>query len=319
MEPTTSNSHPQSSPKAAALPDVAPADSASLDSASPDVAPADSASLDPASPDVAPADSASLDPASPHSAPVGLWFWCPLRMEARAVRRGAKASLVSRSGMGPKKSSIFIEQLHATLKYQSAVGRKVVIVGFGGGLRDQDKPGDVIVASEVRGPGGTFEFPGAEGLADMLSSHGLQACPGVVHSADHVVLGRQRQDLSDTGADVVEMESWWLLQAAKQAAEASKAEVASEDGRPVVLGDVSPLSDGQPMVLHEMSPLLDGQPLFPVPQAVIRVLLDTPRRSLLGAVSTIKSISHILSSAATALETIISSQTSSQTSSEVQQ
>jgi len=228
-----------------------------------------------------PLPEASENVVSAGPAPDGLWFWCPLRLEARAARRGAKASQVSRSGMGPRKSAAFVEQLHTTLKYQES-GRQVVIVGFGGGLNAQDKPGDVVVASQVCGPGEAFEFPQAGDLTAMLSSHGLPARSGVLHSADHVVLGKQRHDLSATGADVVEMESWWLLQAAQSAAKA-------------------------------------GQPPVPMPQAVIRVLLDTPQRSLLGAVPGIRSVSHILSRAAAALEAItlsaaVSPPTSSPTS-----
>ncbi len=227
----------------------------------------------------------------------GLWLWCPLRVEARAAKRGAKASLVRHSGMGPKKSTAFVEQLLTSQEYKTAFERSVVIVGFGGGLKADDKPGDVIVASKVLGLGEAFEFPEADLLAQMLSSHDLAARTGVIHSADHVVLGKQRQELSDTGADVVEMESWWLLQAVEEANEkAAQAQTADTDRK------------AQPAAAETLATLGLAPTPLPTPQAVIRVLFDTPQRSLLGAVPGIITVSKVLSSAVAALETVTSSE-----------
>jgi 4-hydroxy-3-methylbut-2-enyl diphosphate reductase len=69
------------------------------------------------------------------------------------------------------------------------------------------RPGDVVVASEVRGPGGTVRCDGATALVEALERRGLRPRLGAVVSVDHLVQGQERARLLATGAIAADMES----------------------------------------------------------------------------------------------------------------
>jgi 4-hydroxy-3-methylbut-2-enyl diphosphate reductase len=78
-----------------------------------------------------------------------------------------------------------------------------------GGLR----AGDVVVASEVRGPEGVTACE-SRTVVDALASLGIERVHvGPVVSADHLVRGAQRTALAREGAVAVDMESAWLAPA----------------------------------------------------------------------------------------------------------
>lgn len=138
----------------------------------------------------------------------------PLRVEARAVRRGlssgALVGTVVRTGMGPARSTAAVPGL---LARRPAV---FAVAGVAGALTDALAPGDVVVASEIRSTGAAGPVPttGASGLADLLRSAGLSIHIGPIVSADHVVRGRERAELAASGALAVDMESAELAGAA---------------------------------------------------------------------------------------------------------
>lgn len=161
-----------------------------------------------------------------------LWLWCPMKTEAKAARKGAKHAKVTCTGIGYKKSLEFGEhlaqgQIAEVVKYTQTTrpsklkieelaeagleNAKVLIVGFCGGLQADAEPGEVIVASELRADGETIQMEGAEKYVNLLSSHGLKARAAPVHCAKNLVYGKEREELGKTGAEVVEMESWWLI------------------------------------------------------------------------------------------------------------
>ncbi|MHB1989035.1 MAG: phosphorylase family protein [Acidimicrobiales bacterium] len=161
----------------------------------------------------------------------------PLRVEAAAARFGARGRRVERVGMGPVRASRAAESLRGALPSMTPVG----VLGFARGLDPTDRPGDLVVASELWTADGSLpRRPLAGGLADR------------VHGALSAVLGRSRLGaivcspclvggtsakaaaLQTSGALACEMESAWLV----------------------------PLADGRPFVVVRSIVDRPGRPLF---------------------------------------------------------
>jgi 4-hydroxy-3-methylbut-2-en-1-yl diphosphate reductase len=135
----------------------------------------------------------------------GLAVLSPMRVEAAAIRRGMPAGArVSVAGMGRKASAELTDADQA-----------VAIAGVAGALARDVRPGDVVVATEVRGPDDTsYPCPSAPLLAGELRRHGLRVHIGPVVTSDHLVTGRAREALAGQGALCVDMESSRLAAAA---------------------------------------------------------------------------------------------------------
>ena len=141
---------------------------------------------------------------------MSLEFWCPLRLESVAARRGARTSGVVRTGMGPRRSAAF-----AAGRHRGGTRTGAVVLGLAGALGGGPMPGDVVVADEVRGPGAPRTVRGREAAAieSLLREAGLEVRRGPVISVARPVRGEMRRTLSGGGALVADMESWWLLAA----------------------------------------------------------------------------------------------------------
>ncbi|CND58371.1 lytB-related protein lytB1 [Mycobacterium tuberculosis] len=128
-----------------------------------------------------------------------------LGVEARAVSRGGLDAV--RTGMGPAKA-------------RAAAGRlpehdALAVAGCGGALDERLRPGDLFVATEVRGPSGTVPCRSAEALAGLLErTTGATVHRGPLVTVDRVVTGAQRAELAATGALAADMESAALAAAA---------------------------------------------------------------------------------------------------------
>jgi 4-hydroxy-3-methylbut-2-enyl diphosphate reductase len=123
----------------------------------------------------------------------------PMRMEQWALR--ASATAVRRTGMGPRLSR----------RSAADLSGPVLVAGLAGGLDPVVRPGDLVVASEVRAPDGTvFTSPSAPLLAGTLRRLGLTVHVGPVESAPRVVSGAARRYLARGGALAVDTESAWL-------------------------------------------------------------------------------------------------------------
>jgi 4-hydroxy-3-methylbut-2-enyl diphosphate reductase len=129
----------------------------------------------------------------------------PLSVEARAVRAGAPWANVHQIGMGPRRAA-----RHAGL----VDGGAVLIAGFCGALDPELEPGDVVLASELRGPTGTTHLPDPAILAGVLRRDGLSVRVGPIASSQRLVVRERRRILQRTGALAVDMESAWLAPAA---------------------------------------------------------------------------------------------------------
>jgi 4-hydroxy-3-methylbut-2-en-1-yl diphosphate reductase len=132
----------------------------------------------------------------------------PLRVELAAVRRGLPEAVVFRSGMGA------VRARSSALAAARIPADAVAIAGFCGAVGRGLRAGDVVVASEVRGPDGVTGCD-ARPVVAALAALGIERIHvGQVASVDHVVHGTERDVLADAGALAVDMESAWLAPAA---------------------------------------------------------------------------------------------------------
>ena len=175
-----------------------------------------------------------------------LLILAPLRIEAQALRQGVRSAAVIRTGMGPAAATRAGERVVAL-----AGGSPVAVAGFCGGLRPEIRTGDLIVANEIRGPGGVVLLPCAVAVAEALRSVGLTAHVGPIVSSDRVAFGSRRGRASADGAIGVDMESYWLLE--------------ERDGRPArPAGQVTPSA------------------ATPAPAAVVRAVSDSVNGMFFG-------------------------------------
>jgi 4-hydroxy-3-methylbut-2-en-1-yl diphosphate reductase len=137
---------------------------------------------------------------------VTLTVLAPLSVEARAVRAGAAWADVQRIGMGPRR---------AARGARLAMEGPVLIAGFCGALDPDLEPGDVVLASELRGPTGTTTCTDPAILAGVLRRGGLRVRVGPIASSQRLVVRERRRALQRTGALAVDMESAWLAAGAQ--------------------------------------------------------------------------------------------------------
>ena len=162
---------------------------------------------------------------SPVTGP-GLLVCAPLRLEARAIRRGLRgavqdhgavqdtgavqdhgavqetgrgAAQVVATGYGPRRSSARA----AMLREQPFAA--MAIAGVGGGLAADLRPGDLVVASEVTDGHTVIPCASAALLAGELRRAGLRVRVGRVVTVDHLVRRPERERLAATGALVADM------------------------------------------------------------------------------------------------------------------
>jgi 4-hydroxy-3-methylbut-2-enyl diphosphate reductase len=135
----------------------------------------------------------------------------PLRIEALAI-----GGAVTLTGMGRTKAEAAGVRLAATLAAGSPTTspKAVALVGVAGGVDPDLRPGQLVVATEVRSLDGSIlrSLPGAELIADDLRQAGLTVRTGPVVSSPRMVRSReQRAELAATGVVAVDMESAWFV------------------------------------------------------------------------------------------------------------
>ena len=138
---------------------------------------------------------------------------CPLWIEARAA--GGRVV-----GMGPDRA-----------RSARVTGEAIAVAGFCGGVDPSLRPGDVVLATELRSAEGVLPCPGSAGLAEPLRDLGLRVTVGAVHSASSIVGPDERDRLRETGVLAVDMESYWLALAAEDRPLAVLRVVVDEAGR----------------------------------------------------------------------------------------
>ncbi len=150
--------------------------------------------------------------AGPHrqSSPAPLTVLAPMRLEAAAIRHGAPWATVARSGIGPRAAGRYARS------HDHDDAAAVMIAGLCGAVDPSLRPGDVVLASELRGPRESDSFHCADPsiLAGVLRRGGLRTRVGPIASARGLVTGARRRALARTGALAADTESAWLAPAA---------------------------------------------------------------------------------------------------------
>ena len=160
----------------------------------------------------------------------GLLVCAPLRLEARAVRRGldGTAAAVVATGYGPRRAAARAATL-GPLSFGA-----LAVAGTGGGLADDLVPGDLVVASEVSDGQTVTPIPSAQLLAGELRRAGLRVRTGRVVTVDHLFRPGQRDRLAAGGAIAVDMESAELIKAARGRPVAVVRAISDTPGRPLL-------------------------------------------------------------------------------------
>ena len=160
----------------------------------------------------------------------GLLVCAPLRLEARAVRRGldGTAATVVATGYGPRRAAARAATL-GPLSFGA-----LAVAGTGGGLADDLTPGDLVVASEVSDGQTVTPIPSAQLLAGELRRAGLRVRTGRVVTVGHLFRPGQRDRLAAGGAIAVDMESAELVKAARGRPVAVIRAISDTPGRPLL-------------------------------------------------------------------------------------
>lgn len=138
----------------------------------------------------------------------GLLVLTPLWVEWAAVRSALREASVVRSGMGAARSRA------AAAGAQRLPAAAVAVAGFCGGVAEGLRPGDLVVAKEVRGALGVVRCDPAPLVAALATQGFERVHVGPLSTVSHIVRGFERTALARDGALAVDMESAWLAAAA---------------------------------------------------------------------------------------------------------
>ncbi|HEU5270561.1 MAG TPA: hypothetical protein VFU36_11610, partial [Jatrophihabitans sp.] len=132
----------------------------------------------------------------------------PLAVE-RAALAGVLPSLpVLRTGKGPARSLTSAGRAEVR-------DRPLAVAGLAGAVTDDLRPGDLVVATELRtGSSVPKSLPAAPLVAGALRRAGLPVRLGPIRSTDRIVHGAARAGLAADGVVAVDMESTQLAGAA---------------------------------------------------------------------------------------------------------
>jgi 4-hydroxy-3-methylbut-2-enyl diphosphate reductase len=131
----------------------------------------------------------------------------PMRVEALAL--GSRVGWTTiRSGIGPARARI------AAARGLAVEAPAVAVAGVCAAAAEGLRPGDVVVASELRSDGAAPVGLDPGPLLEALRGRGLAAHSGPIHSTDRITPPAERARLAAAGAIAVDMESAWLAEAA---------------------------------------------------------------------------------------------------------
>jgi len=137
----------------------------------------------------------------------------PLWIEARALRPALPGVRIVRAGMGPARA-----QAAARALASEPAPCALAVAGVCGALDPRLVPGDVVVASELRGNGAPVALDSAKPLARALEARGIRVHVGPIVSLARPAEGAKRAELAATGALAADMESAWLAPLAARSA-----------------------------------------------------------------------------------------------------
>src|ERR1019366_3009514 len=174
-----------------------------------------------------------------------------LRTEYAALAGRVPGATVARCGMGPERVNAWLPRL-AELSPKA-----VVVAGVAGGLDPTLRPGDVVVATEVRDERGRIVQRAAAPLVAELRRLGLRVRTGPMLSCDHIVRGAAaRARLAATGAIAVDMESAAIVRAAPGVPTAVVRVIVDTAYRPMTSLNTATAGARALLTLHKMGPAL---------------------------------------------------------------
>ncbi len=210
----------------------------------------------------------------------------PTPFEARPLRGVLPNTSVRCTGPGP----IASRRAGRSAALRGAAG--LAVVGIGAGVQSGLETGDVVVATEVRGPRGeVVACPVAALLAATLRRAGLSVHTGPVASVNGLVGPRTRHRLAATGVLCADMESAWLLEGARTSAPAVLRVVADPADRPLLRLDTWRRIRQAVGVLPRLGDSLDA---FAAATGPRRILLAAPRSFCAGVVRAIDVVERAL-------------------------
>jgi 4-hydroxy-3-methylbut-2-enyl diphosphate reductase len=125
-----------------------------------------------------------------------------LRSEFAALAGQVGDARLERCGMGPARVRAWLPDALASRP------DAVVVAGVAGGLDPSLRPGDIVVASEVRGPHRRTVLRSGAPLVAELRRLGLRVRSGPMLSRETLIGGAdEREQLAETGALAADMES----------------------------------------------------------------------------------------------------------------
>nr|MDQ2815808.1 4-hydroxy-3-methylbut-2-enyl diphosphate reductase [Actinomycetota bacterium] len=147
-----------------------------------------------------------LSPGGPGAGPGPLLICAPMRIEARAIRRG----LGEGSGEDRSSRATLLRTGWGTSRAARTAGQvshfpfgPMAVMGVGAGLTADLKPGDLVVGTEV----GAVTCGSAPLLAAELRRAGLRAQAGPITTVNHLVRRAERAALAARGMLLADMES----------------------------------------------------------------------------------------------------------------
>jgi 4-hydroxy-3-methylbut-2-en-1-yl diphosphate reductase len=110
--------------------------------------------------------------------------------------------------MGPERARA------AATRAAAVPAQAVAVLGFCGALSEDLEPGDVVLASEVRGNAEPLQCQPLQQLGKELAGAALAVREGPIVSVPKMSRGAARAALAEDGSIAVDMESAWLAPAA---------------------------------------------------------------------------------------------------------
>ena len=129
-----------------------------------------------------------------------------------ASRPSPSAARCVRTGMGHVRAHAAAQTLASRIE----PGAAVVLAGISGGLDPALAPGEIVVATSVRGPDGDeldLSAPTPPRWRPSCAGAGRRVHLGPIVSSKTLVHGERRAELARTGALAVDMESAWVARA----------------------------------------------------------------------------------------------------------
>jgi 4-hydroxy-3-methylbut-2-en-1-yl diphosphate reductase len=204
----------------------------------------------------------------------------PLLVERAALGRGLP---VRRTGYGPARSAAAAAALAADSP------RPVLVAGVAGAIDPTLRPGDLVVADEVRGDGAAaVPVPTAAALAAALRELGLRVHVGPLYSG--TALGAERGPAAD-GALAVDLETAWLAPAAGGGPFAAVRVIVDTPGAPLARPGTPARGLRALRALHRATPALHSWLAATGPREVV---LAAPRSFCAGVERAIDTVERAL-------------------------